>query len=423
MKRKNWYPLDNAAKIYPPISSARRTSTFSLTATLTEDVDKAVLSQAVELILDRFVSFDVRLKRGIFWYYLEENGKPFTVEEEPTYFLKYIDQVENNGYLFRVFYKKNRITMVVFHVLADGTGALDVFKSLLYEYLLLKGKAVNSENKIITCDTPYTSDESNDGFNELCDKTKLKPAKERNAFHADGTPFNYDGCGIITGKINLQQLKAESKKHNATITAYLGGIYMHCFYDAFIKGKREKNKYVALLVPINMRKIYDTKTLRNFAMFCRLGHDFEEEITIDECIDLCKEQLALGLDKEKLDATANSNVKQERNPFLKIVPLGLKEIVMRMAYNFVGDNLHTANLSNLGVVDLPESMKPYVTNFVFTLAPSFSCKNHMAMIGYGDYVAVSLSRMFVENKLEKLFFTTLSERGIEVELSSNYWEK
>ncbi len=423
MKRKNWYPLDNAAKIYPPISNPRRASTFSLTAVLTEDVDKDTLQQATNEILNRFVSFNVKLKRGIFWYYLEENNRPFTVQEEPPFFLKYIDQIENNGYLFRVFYKHNHITMEVFHSLADGTGALDVFKSLVFEYLLLSGKKVEGENKILTCFTPYTSDESNDAFMKLCDKTKLKPEKEKNAFHTDGTPFNYDGCGIITGKINTAELKTECKKYDATITAYLSGLYMYCIYENFIKGKKVNNKLVKLLVPINMRKIYDTKTLRNFAMFCRLGHNFEEEITLDECIEICKNELKSGLDKKKLDATAYSNVKQEKNWFLKIVPLFLKVIVLRLAYNYVGDNLHTANVSNLGLVDLPESMKPYVTDFVFTLAPSYSCKTHLALIGYDDHITASFSRLFVENDLEKMFFTTLTSKGISVEISSNYWEK
>lgn len=423
MKRKNWYPLDNAAKIYPPVSNPRRASTFSLTAVMNEKVDEKVLSKAVDEILNRFVSFNVKLKRGIFWYYLEENNRPFTVEEEPPYFLKYIDQVENNGYLFRVYYKENRITLVVFHVLADGTGALEVFKSLLFEYLLLLGKKVESEDKILTCFTPYTSQESNDEFNELCDKTKLKPEKEKNAFKTDGTPFAYDGCGIITGKINLEQLKAECKKYDATVTAYLSGLYMHCIYENFIKGKRVKNKLVKLLVPINMRKIYKTNTLKNFAMFCRLGHNFEEEISLDECIEICKNQLKDGLNKEKLDATANSNVKSEKNWLLKIVPLFIKVWVLRFAYNLVGDNLHTANLSNLGLVDLPESMKPYISDFVFTLGPSYSCKTHLALIGYGDHISASFSRLFVENGLEKMFFSTLAKKGINVEISSNYWEK
>ena len=75
MKRKNWYPLDNAAKIYPPVSNPRRASTFSLTAVMNEKVDEKVLSKAVDEILNRFVSFNVKLKRGIFWYYLEENNR------------------------------------------------------------------------------------------------------------------------------------------------------------------------------------------------------------------------------------------------------------------------------------------------------------------------------------------------------------
>ena len=42
MKKRNWYPLDNAGKIYPPISNYRRGSMFSLRATLTEEVDEQV---------------------------------------------------------------------------------------------------------------------------------------------------------------------------------------------------------------------------------------------------------------------------------------------------------------------------------------------------------------------------------------------
>ena len=96
---------------------------------------------------------------------------------------------------------------------------------------------------------------------------------------------------------------------------------------------------------------------------------------------------------------------------------------MRIAYNYLGDNLHSANLSNLGVVDLPKSMKPYVDDFIFTLGPSFSCKTHLALIGYNDHVTASFSRLFVENKCEKMFFSTLASKGIDVEVSSNYWEK
>lgn len=422
MKRKNWYPLDNAAKIYPPVTNSRRPSTFSLVAVLNEPVDRDILQHAVNQILLRFESFNVKLKRGIFWYYLEKNNRACIVEPEPPYFLKHIEEKDNNGYLFRVFYKENRINMTMFHALCDGTGGLDVFKSLVYEYLLLSGKDVKPDDKIITCTTPYTMAETNDSFNALDYKTKDKPKKEVSAFKTDGTNFAWDGCGIINGIVAVDELKKECKKYNTTITVYVAALYMHCLYIAFIKGKRVKNKNIKLLIPVNLRKWYPSETLRNFAMFVRLRHDFEEEITFEDCIEVCKKQMEEGLTKEKLDAQIWSNVKTEKNPFLKIIPLAIKDFVMRAAYGKVGDNLHTSNLSNLGIVDLPDSMKPHVKDFAFIIGTSFSTKTHLGLISYNNRLSLTFTREMVENQMEKLFFRELAKRGIKAEVSSNYWE-
>ena len=422
MKRKNWYPLDNAGKIYPPVSNSHRPSTFSLSVTLTEAVDKDILQKAANQILERFVSFNVKLKRGIFWYYLEENNKPFYVEEEPPYFLRFIDQKANNGYLFKIFYKENRITLVCFHALCDGTGAMDVFKSLVYEYLLISGKEVTADDKIIACVTPYTMEETFDSFIELDYKTKDKPTKQVNAFKTDGTSFKWDGCGLTTGIINVDELKPECKKYGATITEYLSALYMYCIYHSFVKGKRVNNKNVKILVPVNLRKWYPSHTLRNFAMFVRLHHNFEEEITFEECIEVCKTQLKNELTKEKLDAQIWSNVKAEKNWLLKVMPLVVKDLALSIAYKKVGDNLHTANVSNLGVVDLPDSMKPYIKDMSFILGPGATTKTHLALISYNNRLTATFSRQIVENQVEKMFFRELSSRGIVAEVSSNYWE-
>jgi len=197
---------------------------------------------------------------------------------------------------------------------------------------------------------------------------------------------------------------------------------MHCTYLAFVKGKRVKNKNIKLLIPVNLRKWYPSETLRNFAMFVRLKHDFEEEITFEDCIEVCKQQMKDGLTKEKLDAQIWSNVKTEKNPFLKIVPLALKDFVMNIAYGKVGDNLHTANLSNLGIIDLPDSMKKYVKDFMFAIGTSYSTKTHLGVLSYNNRLSLTFTREMVENQLEKLFFRTLTSKGIKVEVSSNYWE-
>jgi len=422
MKRKTWYPLDNAGKIYPPVTNNRRPSTFSFVAVLSEKINKNTLQKAVDEILVRFESFNVKLKRGIFWYYLEKNNKPCKVEPEPAYYLKHIEPTDNNGYLFRVFYKDNRITMTLFHALCDGTGGLDVFKSLIYEYLVLSGKEISSDNKIITCVTPYTLAETSDSFNAHDYKTKKKPIKEKDAFKTDGTNFKWDGCGIINGIVSVDELKKECKKYDVTITIYLAALYMHSMYLAFIKGKRVKNKNIKLLIPVNLRKWYPSETLRNFAMFVRLHHDFEEEFSFEDCIKICKEQMEEGLTKEKLGAQIWSNVKTEKNWVLKIIPLFIKDFVMRLAYGKVGDNLHSANISNLGVVDLPDSMKQYVKNIAFVIGTSFSTKTHMGLISYNGKLNMTFTREMVENQLEKHMLTTLANKGIKVEVNSNYWE-
>ena len=157
-------------------------------------------------------------------------------------------------------------------------------------------------------------------------------------------------------------------------------------------------------------------------MFVRIHHNFEEEITFEECIEVCKTQLKNELTKEKLDAQIWSNVKAEKNWLLKVMPLIVKDLALSIAYKKVGDNLHTANVSNLGVVDLPDSMKPYIKDVSFILGPGNTTKTHLALISYNNRLTATFSRQIVENQVEKMFFRELSNRGVVAEVSSNYWE-
>lgn len=422
MKKKYWFKLDNAAKIYPPISNENRGSMFSLSAILKENIDGEILNQAVNVILDRFPTFKVRLKRGIFWYYLEENKKSFNVCEEPAYFLRFVNESENNNYLFRVFYYNKKITISIFHALTDGTGGMEFFKAIVFEYLILKGYKLKSEGSLKTINSPSTLAENEDHFLKAFDKRISKPPKEKKAFHIIGTAFSSDGIGITTGTVKVDSIKALAKKYNVTITTYICGLLMYCIYDAYIKGKKINNKLVKILIPVNMRKFYNTKTIRNFALFTRTNHDFADAISLDECIKICAEQLKTGLAKENLDKLIHSNVKIEKNWLLKIMPLFIKDLAMKIAYNFVGDALHTTTISNLGKVDMPKATIPYIDNFLFALGTSYSSRAAMSIVTFENKLNITFSRTIIENEHEKLFFRTLTENGVEVELASNYWE-
>ncbi len=422
MKKKNWYPLDNAAKLYPAITNERRPNVFCFSCILKDQVDKSKLEQAVNIVLDRTPTFKTKLKRGFFWYYLEQNDKPFIIREEEPNFLRYIDQKENNDYLFKIYYRDNKISIVNFHALSDGNGVLQVFKFIIIEYLLLTGKDIKTEGKVKSILSPFTNADQADNYVANYKSKSQKLPKEKKVFKTDGTPFDYDGCGIITGKVPTDKLKALAKEYNATVTGFLAGLYMFCLYNNFIRNKKVKNKRISILVPADMRKHYSSNTLRNFSLFARPSHNFEKPLTLKECIETCSIQIKEGISKDRLDALIHDNVKNEKNWLLKIAPLFLKDFVISMTYARVGENLQTGNISNLGIVDLPSSAVPYVKEFNVCIAPTYSCKQQMSVITYNNQTNISVARMFVENNLEREFFTTLASLGVNVNISSNYWE-
>ena len=77
-----WVRLDNAAKIYPAARRQNWSNVFRLSVTFKEEVDEAVLASALDVTVRRFPSIAVRLKRGFFWYYLEEIPKAPDIMEE-----------------------------------------------------------------------------------------------------------------------------------------------------------------------------------------------------------------------------------------------------------------------------------------------------------------------------------------------------
>ena len=50
----NWYPLDNAAQIFPALIKKRQTNSFRLSALLYEEIDKDILKNAVIKTFNKF---------------------------------------------------------------------------------------------------------------------------------------------------------------------------------------------------------------------------------------------------------------------------------------------------------------------------------------------------------------------------------
>lgn len=422
-KKTNWYPLDNAAKIYPPTANSRRPHVFCFSAMLDEEIQPDQLKTAVTNVLNHYPTFKTMLKKGVFWYYLEENKKPIKVFLEKPYYLDQINYKENNDYLFQVLYIRNKITIKYFHALTDGTGGFQFFSEILIEYLSLIGHSIDLEEKVKPIAEPSDMGSSLDSFLAYESQTKTKPERPPRPYAIKGTPFEYDGAGMITAEFNIDDIKRVAKENNVSVTSYLAGCYSWACYQSFLKEKPHGNKLVTVLVPCNLRNKYGGKTMRNFSMFARFMCDYsKQEYTVEELAKLAQQQIIDGTQKDILDKIIHDNVKTEKNFFIKITPLFLKNFIMRLAYIKVGENLQTVDLSNIGLVNLPEGLNKFVNKITFAISPTFSCGHQTGVIGFNGKLYITFSRNYIETSIEKNFIRHFTQKGIDVKVSSNYWE-
>lgn len=419
--QRKWFRLDNGAKIYPAILNPRDSCVFRVAVNLMQDVDTQVLQQAMEDCKPRFPSFYVKLKSGLFWNYFETNEKAPAVKPESPHINGHVLPQVNNGYLFTLFYHKTRISLEVFHGLCDGYGAVQFLKALVFRYFALLGYPDESDGSVLTVDETPRSVEVEDSFVKNYVKARDKKPNIRTAYRIPGTRFPY-GIAAINGRMRVEQLSALVQESGATITQYLAALLTWCIWQSDEAVKKSK-KPINICVPVNMRKFYDSLTLRNFSLYFYFSTECGScDMRFEEILEAAKQTFKSELDKDKLQQRLNSNVAIEKNLALRLCPLFLKNAAFRVACVLLGDKLNTCALSNFGNVQLPEWMLGVIRDFEINLGVGNVATHSISVIIFGGRVTVSFTRSVYETEIERLFFTHLSARGIDIELQSNQWE-
>jgi len=424
---QEWYKLDNSAKIFPEVSNTKETNTFRVQIALKETVDPDILQNAIDRILERYPMFKVRLKTGIFWRYFDYNTRPFHIEPMGHRVCGPLLPKENNGYLFKVFYRNNIIAIEMFHSLADGGGAYMFLKSIVYEYFVLRGYKVSPDNMVLTTDSRPTIEEYGDSNVQYYDPKNRKHVNEKKALGIKGTPLGDNNIGLISGCISTKKILEISRNHQATVTEFLVAVMMMTIYNVKIK-HREHQKYhekpVKIFVPVNLRNHLPSKTLRNFSNFIKSDMVMNRpDITFEEVLELTKKQFKHGLQKEELIRKMSENVAFEKNLLLRITPFHLKKFVMKLGYSLMGLSLNTMSFTNIGRIDFPESMKPYIDNVSAAVYSGKFNTFNCAIVSFEDKFKITFTRSIVETSLEKEFFRSLNQMGLEVKIESNYVEE
>ena len=420
--QKNWMKLDNAAKIYPAAKKRKWKALFRLSAELTENIDADVLAMALKSTLARFPGFALELKRGMFWYYLEQIDEQPEIRQDIGYPCEQMNFRENKGFMFRIRYYHRRIAVEIFHVLADGTGGICFLKTLVAEYLRIKYAAdIPRDNEILDCSKKPAVDETEDAYIKYA-KNIRRTRREPNAYHISGTKEKEHFVNLITGIIPVEEVLARAKEKKVSLTEYLTSVMIIAADNIQRRSRKAAHrlKPVKILIPINLRRFYPTNTMRNFSIYVTPGIDPRYgQYSFDEVLTAVHHYMRSEVTEKLLGAKISSNVRSEKNKALRIAPLFLKNIALKITFNLVGDRKSTTTISNLGVVKLPPQMAQYVTRMDFILGPPAYNKIACAVVTYNGELVINFTRTIKESMLEREFFRYLVKLGIPVKIESN----
>ena len=418
---KRWYTLDNAAKIYPAVQNARWSSVYRISVTLKEEVDPVTLQEALEVTLNRFRNFGLRLRAGMFWYYLEENDKRPRVQPDVRNPCVRMSKSENGNYMFRVRFYKRRIALEVFHVVCDGTGAMYFLKTLTAEYLKRKEKIIIPPGDgVFNCNQRPQKGEMEDAFKRYATFKALKTRVETPAYHRKGTVEPPQVMNIITGIIPVSALREKSKTYGVTLTEYLTAAMIYALNECQKREPRGRERAVKISVPANLRQFYPSRTLRNFSLWVSPGIEPKYgEYSFEEIIDEVHHFIKMNLKEKYLNAMMCKNLVSEMNPFLRATPLFLKKIALIIAYNLYGESRFSGTFSNMGLVSVPKEMEPHIERFDFILGRSKNHATDAAGVSFKGNLYLNFSSALAEHDYEREFFTLLVKQGIPVKVESN----
>ncbi len=421
-RKLRWMKLDNAAKIYPAARRRNWSNVFRLSADLSEDVDCQILQTALDITVRRFPSMAVKLCKGAFWYYLEELDSAPVIREDVSYPVQRMAYKDLSKSLLRVLVYRNRIACEFFHSITDGNGGLVFLKTLVAEYLELKYNiSIPSECGILDRREEPDEAELEDSFLKYSGSVTIGRG-ENDAYKLKGVREAGDYNHVVSFTASPDEVHRAAKSYKVSVTAFLCAAMMQAIIniqEAHVPNINRR-KHVKVLLPVNLRKMFPSKTLRNFVLYItpevnpRMG-----EYTFEEICRTVYHQMGMELTPKRMGARFTTNVNSEKSFIIKIMPLFIKNLVMKMVFNAVGERKSCLTLSNLGMVQIPDEMKPYVERFDFVLSPPATTPYNSSVISYGDKMILTIVRNTVEPELERELAYVLRDLGIHLKVESN----
>ena len=411
------YPIDNSAILHLAVLKPGKANIFRFCANITELVDPAALQRAVDVLMPRFPMLVAGIQNDLWRYYVVPVSQPPRVEPDNET-IAYMDMDQIRRCAMRVLYRKHQISVEFFHSLTDGYGALIFLRSLLAEYFRYAHNIQCSDEELHRTAPRFSEEEeAEDGFmrhvGESVGKRNNTPA------YQPGQNELVPRVSITTGTFQTAEILEASHRYGISMTTFLSAVMMESLREIQSR-KHKRQEAIQIMVPVNLRNLFPCRTLHNFSLYAvprieagDLGESFE---SVARKVD---RQLKKQFTKEHLQAMFTPNVLLERHPLLSRIPLAVKCFFLRLGYRFFGARTTSLSLSNLGRVQFPREIEPYITGVAVHMSPRISSAYNCGVISHGDKLYINFSRCSPEPELEILFFSKLAAHGCKAKVETD----
>ena len=417
-EKVEWEKLENASKIFPATSSNKDTKVYRISAELYHDVNPNNLQKALDLTLESFPMYKSVLRRGFFWYYFEKSNIYPKVEIENTNPCApiYIDGKRN--LLFNVSYYNKRINFEIFHALSDGAGAVWFLETLVFYYMKINYKDELASNISVLDHMASLSQKKDDSFwknytSDIADSI-IKKEKHKAAYRIKGKRIDEYKMKVIEGAMSVSDILNISREYGTSLTIFLTSLLMYSIYEDMPSNKRKKP--IVLSIPIDLRGYYNSSTARNFFTTMNISYDFQNNSSeFKDIVDYVGIEFKKNLEKDNINLKLARYMKFENNPIARVIPLAIKDLFMKIADVF-NDKSITSSISNIGSIKTAKEFEHYIKQFSICVSAR---SPKITFCSYKTRVVIAFRSPYIETDIQRIFFQFLSNRDINVEITSN----
>lgn len=405
--------LDANGKVYLYGSHLSCGCVPRFTVRLDRRVDGAALCKAADETLGRFPQMAVGLAHDKSNYFYIPIDLPAPVFPGDGTEVRTMGTDDTIGYLFCITYEGDTIRADWFHSLADGLGFLVFLKSLLYHYFRILGLPVEPGD-IRTSDTEFEAEEAEDAVMKIDlvqpDEYPRFPAFRVPGVTTDGNPEDT----VVQIRLPFSKLHGMVKEYQASPVTFICPLFSSAVHEKYCAPEEERP--VIASIPVNLRPYFPSKTTRCFIAGAGIPYDRKMAgLPFEDILKIEKGLLDFQTQAAELAADAKKTAVETLELLDADLPLEEKCRLVRTSIEQTSGQA-TYVITNMGRVDLPPSMEPYIEE-IYPCLPTALNPFTLAIVSYRGELVINVAQRSSETDVCERFVEILNTLEIPAEIS------